>query len=157
MEIAPWTVTTAAPKPPGGDAYWFKGKGDARLRAGLFTPPRSPRGTVVLSSGHSEPIEKYFEVIDELLDRGFVVLAHDWRGQGLSQRLLPDRMKGHAIGFSDFVTDYTALLDTFSGGQMILFEAAAYDMDDGPLGGNVQWFSSLDGSLAPRARDGLSN
>jgi lysophospholipase len=41
------------------------------------------------------------------------VLAHDWRGQGLSARALPDRLKGHARGFSDFVGDYKALLDNF--------------------------------------------
>jgi lysophospholipase len=44
------------------------------------------RGSVVVSPGRSEPIEKYFEVVQDLLDRGFVVLVHDWRGQGLSHR-----------------------------------------------------------------------
>lgn len=68
----------------------------------------------MLSPGRTEPIEKYFEVMGELADRGFVVLAHDWRGQGLSQRLLSDPMKGHAHGFADFVSDHAALLDAFS-------------------------------------------
>ena len=61
---------------------------------------------MVLSGGRTEPIEKYFEVIGELLERGFVVLAHDWRGQGLSHRALPDRLKGHARGYKDFLGDY---------------------------------------------------
>ncbi|MFA7264222.1 MAG: alpha/beta hydrolase [Caulobacter sp.] len=79
----------------------------------MFLPDGEPRGSVVLSGGRSEPIEKYFEVIRELQGRGFVVLAHDWRGQGLSQRLLPDALKGHAHGFADFVEDYRQLLAQF--------------------------------------------
>ena len=43
----------------------------------LYRPP----GKVVLSGGRTEPIEKYFEVIEDLTGRGFVVLAHDWRGR----------------------------------------------------------------------------
>lgn len=84
-----------------------------RLRAALFPATAPQRGSVVLSPGRSEPIEKYFEVVGELASRGFTVLAHDWRGQGLSQRMLPDRLKGHADGYDDFVADHTALLDAF--------------------------------------------
>lgn len=112
-ELAPWTITPAAPKPLGGDAYWFKGKDGAQLRAGLFTPLGSPRGTVVLSSGHTEPIEKYFEVINDLMARGFVVLVNEWRGQGLSHRNLPNRLKSHAIDAQTYVDDYHAMLGTF--------------------------------------------
>jgi lysophospholipase len=68
---------------------------------------------VVLSGGRTEPIEKYFEVASELAGRGFVVLMHDWRGQGVSQRLLPERLKGHAAGYQDFLTDYAALIAAF--------------------------------------------
>jgi len=67
----------------------------------------------VLSPGRTEPIEKYFETIADLAGRGFVVLAHDWRGQGLSQRLLSDPMKGHAGSAKDFLADHRALLDAF--------------------------------------------
>jgi lysophospholipase len=68
---------------------------------------------VVLSPGRTEPIEKYFEVAGELAARGFSVVAHDWRGQGLSQRLLLERLKGHAVGFHDVLADYRALIDAF--------------------------------------------
>jgi len=68
----------------------------------------------VVSPGRTEPIEKYLEVTGELLARGFVVLVHDWRGQGLSHRLLADRLLGHAKGYGDFLADYRALLDTFA-------------------------------------------
>jgi len=110
---APLLGTPEAPIPPGAAAEWLEGAGGARLRAARFAAAGPPRGTVVLSGGRTEPIEKYFEVASELTGRGFVVLAHDWRGQGLSQRLLSEPLKGHAAGADDFIADYRALLDAF--------------------------------------------
>ena len=112
-DTAPLVSIPEAPVPSDGTAEWFRGAGAYRLRAALFLPDGPPKGSVVLSGGRTEPIEKYFEVIGELQGRGFVVLAHDWRGQGLSQRLLPDGLKGHAHGFADFVEDYRCLLAHF--------------------------------------------
>ena len=71
------------------------------------------RGSVVVSPGRTEPIEKYFEVVQTLNRRGFTVLVHDWRGHGLSQRVGPDT-RGHARGWADFLTDYSALLSAFA-------------------------------------------
>lgn len=91
----------------------FKGADGVDLRAALWRPRGEPKGSVILSPGRTEPIEKYFEVVDELLARGFAVLAHDWRGQGLSHRLLEDRMRGHADDWRRFVADYEVMLATF--------------------------------------------
>ena len=79
----------------------------------MFQPPGGPRGSVVLSPGRTEFIEKYFEVIGELQARGFVVAVHDWRGQGLSDRLHSDRLRGHAGVIDEFIGDFGALLDQF--------------------------------------------
>ncbi|MNN70693.1 hypothetical protein D3C81_1865640 [compost metagenome] len=38
---------------------------------------RTPRGTVVLSPGRTEPIEKYFEVIGNFLARGVLACIAD--------------------------------------------------------------------------------
>jgi lysophospholipase len=76
----------------------------------VFPALGASRGSVVLSGGRTEPIEKYFEVIGELQERGFAVLAHDWRGQGLSHRPLADRHRGHADGHADFLEDFRLLL-----------------------------------------------
>jgi len=88
-----------------------------RLRAGLWKPSHlaadKVRGTVVLSPGRTEPIEKYYEVIGNFLARGWCVLTHDWRGQGLSARLLPDRLKGHARAVEEFLDDYNRLLNAY--------------------------------------------
>ena len=84
-----------------------------RLRAALFPPPGAARGSVILSPGRSEPIEKYFEVVRDLTGRGFVVLVHDWRGQGLSARMLKDPLAGHARGWRTFLHDYRRMIATF--------------------------------------------
>lgn len=114
-ERAPLLSIPEAPVPDHGAAEWFVGADGATLRAASFFPEGKPRGSVIVSPGRSEPIEKYYEVVQDLLDRGFAVGVHDWRGQGLSARALPDRLKGHAKGFKPFLSDYTALLNTFEG------------------------------------------
>lgn len=114
---APLMGVSGAASPPGGQGDWFRGAGGLRLRAAFWTPSAlhaaRPRGTVIVSPGRTEPIEKYFELIGNLLARGWCVLAHDWRGQGLSARLLPDRLKGHARAVEEFLDDYARLLDAF--------------------------------------------
>lgn len=112
-ERAPLVSIPEAPAPDHGTAEWFVGADGATLRAASFFPEGKPRGSVIVSPGRSEPIEKYYEVVADLLARGFAVLVHDWRGQGLSVRALPDRLRGHARGFKPFLGDYTALLNIF--------------------------------------------
>lgn len=112
-ELAPLVTTPDAPAPPGGEAEWFRGAGGARLRAALFVPQGRARGSIILSGGRTEPIEKYYEVIADFLERDFVVLTHDWRGQGLSARGPGDRHKGHARGYKPYLDDFQALLRAF--------------------------------------------
>lgn len=112
-EAAPLYEISGLPIPAGGRAEWFEGEKGARLRAALYPAQGKVRGSVVLSPGRIEPIEKYHEVIGELTARGFVVLCHDWRGQGLSARMLANPMKGHAQGPELFRKDYGRLLDAF--------------------------------------------
>ena len=70
---------------------------------------RRVKGTVCLLQGRGEMVEKYFETIGELRQRGFTVAAFDWRGQGGSDRRLRNRMKGHVDSFDEYVRD----LETF--------------------------------------------
>lgn len=114
---APLMGVSGASAPPGGQGDWFRGAGGLRLRAAFWTPSalvaEKPLGTVIVSPGRTEPIEKYFETVGNLLARGWCVLVHDWRGQGLSARLLPDRLKGHARAVEEFLDDYARLLDAY--------------------------------------------
>jgi lysophospholipase len=88
--------------------------GGTRLRAARFAcnPSAAARGVCVLLNGQTEFIEKYFEVIDELRGRGFAVAALDWRGQGGSQRLIPETpLKGHVDDFAEYDADLEALME----------------------------------------------
>ncbi len=109
---APLISIPEAPAPE-GVAEWFTGEGGARLREALFPPPAAARGSVILSPGRSEPIEKYFEVVRDLTSRGFVALVHDWHGQGLSARMLKDPLAGHAHDWKSFLGDYRRMIAAF--------------------------------------------
>jgi lysophospholipase len=95
----PDNVVTGMLKTPDGVA----------LRFARFAPPAGRRGTVCIFPGRTEWIEKYFETVRDLRARGFAVAIFDWRGQGLSDRALSDRHKGHVRSFAEFDTD----LETF--------------------------------------------
>ncbi len=112
-QSAPLMSIPESQAPEGGTGEWYRGAGGLRLRVGFWEPTGRPRGTVFISPGRSEPIEKYYEVVRDLLSRGVCVVVHDWRGQGLSARLLPDRLKCHARAADEFLDDYQRLLDSF--------------------------------------------
>jgi lysophospholipase len=113
LDRAPFVAVNSWPEPAGGGAFWVTTPDGVRLRAGVYQPEGTARGSVILSPGRTEPIEKYVEVISELQDRGFAVLVHDWRGQGLSARATPNRLFGHARGWRPFLADYDNLLSIF--------------------------------------------
>ena len=87
----------------------FKTSDGVALRFGRWAPPPGRKGTVVVLQGRAEYIEKYFETVRDLRARGFAVATFDWRGQGLSDRALTDRHKGHVRNFSQYAAD----LETF--------------------------------------------
>jgi lysophospholipase len=60
--------------------------------------------------GRTEFIEKYFEMVADLRRRGFAVITFDLRGQGGSDRLLPQAGKGHVRQFSDYLTDLETIV-----------------------------------------------
>ncbi len=93
-------------------AFKFITTGDGtRLRTGVFEPEKKSCRVCVLLSGQTEFIEKYFEVIGELNDRGFVVATFDWRGQGGSARLLSDPLKAHIGDFAEYDDDLTSFME----------------------------------------------
>jgi len=99
------------PVPSGAIVGEFKGHDGVRLRFARWPATRAPRrGTVCLFPGRGEFIEKYFETIADLQRRGFAVAIHDWRGQGGSDRLLPDPRKGHVLSFAEYDRDLTRFM-----------------------------------------------
>jgi lysophospholipase len=102
-------ATADNPVPEGAMPTWILAKDGVKLRVARWAAQAPSRGTVAVMPGYSEFIEKYFEVIGELLARGFDVVAMDWRGHGLSDRLVGDRRKGHIDDFSMYQLDLEAL------------------------------------------------
>ena len=100
----------ANPVPAGAVTGYLETSDGVRIRYARWTPLAARRGTVCLLTGRTDMIEKYFEVISELRERGFAVAALDWRGQGGSQRLLSDPRKGHVRRFEDYQLDLEALI-----------------------------------------------
>lgn len=101
--------------PEGAEEHWIEGRGGIKVRVLTAPATRTPaRGSVIVAPGRTEFIEKYFEVIGELQQRGFAVLCIDWRGQGLSGREVENSVKGHFVSFDDPVNDLATALKLFA-------------------------------------------
>lgn len=96
-----------ADAPPGVTCVWLK-PGAARIRVAWWKV--GEKGTVLLLPGRTECVEKYGRAAGDLTRRGFSVITIDWRGQGLSDRPLPDRMAGHVGDFAEYQADLDAML-----------------------------------------------
>lgn len=94
------------------DAYGFLFTADGmRLRYGRWATPAIPcLGSVLVLTGRAEFMEKYLETIQELNSRGFDVFSFDWRGQGLSGRMLDDAQKGYVGSYDQYLTDLDFVL-----------------------------------------------
>ena len=103
------TATQSAP--PGGVCGEVVTQDRVRIRYARWQATGSPhRGTVVLMQGRTEFIEKYYENVTLLRTKGYDVATFDWRGQGLSQRLLSNRAKGYVRRFDDYLLDLDAVM-----------------------------------------------
>lgn len=100
--------TPSNPVPEGAVSGFITTADGVKIRFARWRPASGGRGTVTLLPGRAEFIEKYFEVVRDLLGRGFAVAILDWRGQGGSQRLLRNARKGHVRRFSDYQLDLEA-------------------------------------------------
>jgi lysophospholipase len=108
-------ATPANPIPEGAVVTSIRAVDGVKLRAARWAPPVASRGTVAVLGGRAEFIEKYFETIQDLLDRGFAVATIDWRGQGGSARQLKNPRKGHIDDFSLYERDLDALVSEVLG------------------------------------------
>jgi lysophospholipase len=97
--------------PVGGFAIWATAPDGVRLRFGIW-PRAKAAGTVFLLPGRTEYIEKYGRAAGDLAQRGYSVIAIDFRGQGLSDRATNDPMAGHVEDFAEYQRDIETMIDT---------------------------------------------
>lgn len=94
------------PVPAGAVTGTFKAYDGMEIRHARWDPPRRGRkGTVCVFPGRAEFIEKYFETVSDLRQRGFAVAMIDWRGQGGCSRILRNPRKGHVEDFAQYDRD----------------------------------------------------
>ena len=97
---------------PGGTAYFFPVNEEDNLRI-AFWNLESTKGTIILQSGRTEFIEKYYEVISEFIQRGYAVAMMDWRGQGLSSRISRNKRIGHIDRFETYDNDLIKVMNKY--------------------------------------------
>ncbi len=93
-------------------AVWTESADGVRLRLAVLGPATGARclGTVLLFPGRTEFVEKYGPAATDLARRGFACVSIDWRGQGLSDRMLDDPATGHVGTFAEYQRDVDALM-----------------------------------------------
>ena len=93
-------------KGPSAQIGYFQPSKGISIRYGIWPCGEEYcRGTIILLGGRKEFLEKYTETIQDLNQRHFDVCSFDWRGQGLSTRMLPDRLKGYVDCYEDYLAD----------------------------------------------------
>ncbi|QIB33189.1 alpha/beta fold hydrolase [Ancylobacter pratisalsi] len=103
-------ATKDNPVPEGAVCGSVTTQDGVQLRFARWRPEGATRGTVCVFPGRTEKIEKYFETVRDLIRRRFAVAVLDWRGQGGSQRLLKNPMKGHVRDFDEYQVDIQAFM-----------------------------------------------
>ena len=95
---------------PIGKAHYFPLGNNEKLRIAFWNLD-SNKGTIILQSGRTEFIEKYYEVVSEFIERGFSVAMMDWRGQGLSSRIANNKRIGHIDKFETYDEDLVKVVN----------------------------------------------
>ncbi|MCO4755337.1 MAG: alpha/beta fold hydrolase [Bacteriovoracaceae bacterium] len=90
----------------------FKGKNDVNIVFTKFGTQTGNLGSVVISPGRTESSLKYEELSFDLIKEGFSpVFVINHRGQGLSDRLLKNRHKGHVSDFNHYYHDFNIFIE----------------------------------------------
>jgi lysophospholipase len=83
------------------------------LRVGVWDIPEgaASRGLCIVLQGLTEFLEKYEEVAEELVARGFTVASVDWRGQGASDKRVYGNRAAHVVSFDEYDLDLVTLIN----------------------------------------------
>ena len=106
-KIAPFYAT--------GTSGEFVGKEGKKIRYRTFalSDRATERGAIVISSGRTEGMIKYQELIYDLSRQGYSVYIHDHRGQGYSERINPKKPElGLVESFDYYVDDLNTFVET---------------------------------------------
>jgi lysophospholipase len=107
QRIAPWFAAH-------GEQGTFTGVRGVKLHYRKFMQPATAneKGAIVISSGRTEGLIIYPELIYDLWNQGYSVYIHDHRGQGLSGGRFGGTTRGDVGAFDDYVADLKTFVDT---------------------------------------------
>ena len=114
FEKAPFLELNNYRIPKNGDFIYVRMKDNKKIRLAywkVINDHKNSAGTILLQHGHNEFIEKYYETIQELLDRNFNVVCFDWRGQGMSDRMIDNQNKQYIEDFSIHMNDLNYIIN----------------------------------------------
>jgi lysophospholipase len=111
FEKAPYLELKNYNAPLGINSYYVEMDDGIKIRVCYWlNKEKNNSGTILLQQGHNEFIEKYFETINEFLKKGFSVIAFDWRGQGMSGRMIKETEKSYIKNFERHDKDFDEIL-----------------------------------------------
>lgn len=94
-----------------GKAGYFEGKAKISIFYKTFRHPQKESPAILISSGRTEAVIKYKELIFDLYNNGYSVYIHDHRGQGLSGRMTEDPDMGFIDTFQFYIDDMKYFYD----------------------------------------------
>ena len=92
----------------GGNLNFATASDGCRVRFALW--PEGRKGLIVFFNGRNEYLEKYNETYKKFQNLGYAIVALDWRGQGLSERVKKLEHLGYVRNFSEYQLDVEAVL-----------------------------------------------
>lgn len=107
MTDAPFYLDIAE-GPDTARSSWLRADDGVRLRLTVW--PNGQKGTVLLFNGRTEYAEKYGRAAVDFAARGFALATLDWRGQGLSDRLIRNPNSGYVRRITDYQKDVAAFV-----------------------------------------------
>ena len=111
FEKAPYLELENYKAPAGIKSIYIEMDDGIKIRVCYWlSKEKNNSGTILLQQGHNEFIEKYFETIDEFQKRGYAVIAFDWRGQGMSGRMIKETEKSYIKNFERHDKDFDEIL-----------------------------------------------
>lgn len=96
------SIITSNPRfqmPQGFAFHNFTADTGEAIRYGILQTPNH-KGVFILLPGLYEYIEKYYETMHDLKDKGYSIAIMDWPSQGESNRYLKDRDRRYSKGFA---------------------------------------------------------
>lgn len=105
-----FVLVAGNPVPANASCGYLEVSPKLKVRYGLFPAQGYARGTVCLLQGRGECMERNFETIRNLTERGFQVASLDWRGQGGSPAASSGLRHGHITSFSYYLSDFTKFM-----------------------------------------------